>query len=216
VQLEPIVTRLALAGLGVEARVRWRFGPTPAFDQRDAAGPFTTLVAFMPGSITEEIARLVQRLPGLGAHFRYPPAQIHMTVRNLDGVQLTDLPKILSQAAPIKLRSERLRFTPQTLLLQLAPTDRALRRLRTRLDALPGAEPPRWHAPHSHSRTCCGGGVKSCKTSAATRGSACSVREIASSRLSPTLRAAQTWCEARRCEKPQEPQGKSSRLRYRP
>jgi hypothetical protein len=142
VQLETIVARLALAGVGVEARARWRFGLTPAFSQRDAAGPFTTLVAFMPRPVAEEIARSVQRLPGLGGHFRYPATQIHMTVRNLDGVDLAELPDILSQVPPITLRTARLRFTPETLLLQLAPTDRALRSLRTQLDELPGARPP--------------------------------------------------------------------------
>jgi 2'-5' RNA ligase len=117
-------------------------GPAPAFSQRDATGPFTTLVAFMPEGITDEIARLVQRLPDLGGHFRYPPAQIHMTVRNLDGVQPADLPNILSRVPPIKLRTARLCFTPETLLLQLAPIDRTLRSLRTQLDELPGARPP--------------------------------------------------------------------------
>lgn len=62
-------------------------------------------------------------------------------MRNLDGVELADLPNILSQVPPIKLRTARLRFTPETLLLQLVPTDRTLRSLRTRLDELPGARP---------------------------------------------------------------------------
>jgi hypothetical protein len=141
VRLESIVARLALAGVGVEARARWTFGLTPAFSQLGAPGPFTTLIAFMPGAVAEEMARSVQRLRGLGGHFRYPPTQIHMTVRNLDGVELGDLPNILSQVPPIKLRTARLHFTPETLLLQLAPTDRTLRSLRAQLDELPGARP---------------------------------------------------------------------------
>jgi hypothetical protein len=147
VQLETIIARLALAGIGVEARARWRFGRPPAFDQRDAVGPFTTLVVFMAAPISEEIASLAEGLPGLRAHFRYPPAQIHMTVRNLDGVALAGLPSLLSQATAIKLRIARLHFTPKTLLLQLAPSDRALRDLRNQLDELPGAAAPAWARP---------------------------------------------------------------------
>jgi hypothetical protein len=120
------------------------FGRVPAFSQRDAAGPFITLVAFLPGSVTEEIASLVERLPGLGDHFRYPPTQIHMTVRNLDGVELADLSSVLSQAPPIELRTARLHFTHETLLLQLVPTNRTLPSLRAQLDELPGARPLAW------------------------------------------------------------------------
>ena len=140
-QLKTTVARLALLGVAVEARARWRLGPAPAFSERDASGPFTTLVAFMPRPVAEEISRLVQQLPGLEGHFRYPPAQIHMTVRNLDGVELGELPNVLSQVPPIKLRTARLHFTPETLLLQLAPSDRTLRSLRAQLDELPGARP---------------------------------------------------------------------------
>lgn len=140
-QLETVLARLALAGVGVEARARWRFGVTPAFSRRDAVGPFVTLVAFMPGPVAEEIARSVRRLPGLGGHFRYPPAQIHMTVRNLDGVELADLPDILSGVPAIELRTAGLCFTRETLLVRFVPTDRTLRGLRSELDGLPGAGP---------------------------------------------------------------------------
>lgn len=51
--------------------------------------------------------------------WRWPAS---VTVRNLDGVEFADLPNILSQAPPVKLRTARLRFTPETLLLQLVAT----------------------------------------------------------------------------------------------
>jgi hypothetical protein len=130
-----------MTGVGVQARARWRLGLTPAFSQQDAAGPFTTLVAFMPGPLAEEIASSVRRLPGVEGHIHYPPAQIHMTVRNLDGVELAELPDILSQAPALELRTGRLCFTPATLLLELVPTEPTLRIIRSKLDELSGASP---------------------------------------------------------------------------
>lgn len=134
---------MAFVGAEVNARSRWRLGWTPTFDSRRSAGPFTTLVAFLPEPFAAELADSVVALPALAAHFCYPAGQLHVTIRNLDSADLAALPKLLDGLQPIGLRADRLRFTPHTLLLQLVAADPALRGLRARLDDLPGAQPRR-------------------------------------------------------------------------
>jgi hypothetical protein len=138
-----LIARLASAGSDLDARVGWRLGRVPSFDARRAAGPFTTLVAFLPEPVAGELADMVAGLPALAAHFRYPPGQLHVTIRNLDGAALATLPQLLDGLQPISLRADRLGFTRQTLLLRMTTADTTLRRLRTRLDELPGAQPSR-------------------------------------------------------------------------
>jgi hypothetical protein len=133
------MARMSFAGAEISARGRWHFGRTPRFDARRPAGPFTTLVGFLPESFAVELAESVATLPALGAHFRYPSGQLHVTIRNLDGVDLVTLPRLLERLQPIGLRADRLGFTPQTLLLRLVTADPTLGRLRTQLDDLPGA-----------------------------------------------------------------------------
>ncbi len=130
---------MSFAGAEISARARWRFGRTPTFDARRPTGPFTTLVGFLPESFAVELAESVATLPALCAHFRYPSVQLHVTIRNLDGVDLVTLPRLLERLQPIGLRADRLGFTPQTLLLRLVMADPTLGRLRTQLDDLPGA-----------------------------------------------------------------------------
>jgi hypothetical protein len=133
------MARLSFAGAEVSARSRWRLGRTPTFDARRPVGPFTTLVGFLPEPFAAELADSVAALPALSAHFRYPAGQLHVTIRNLDNVDLAALPRLLDGLQPIGLRADRLGFTPQTLLLRLVTADRTLRDLRTRLEHLPGA-----------------------------------------------------------------------------
>jgi len=77
-------------------------------------------------------------MPGLAAHYRYTPAQLHMTVRNLDGAELADVTGLLSGLKSIRLNVDGLSFTRSTLLLRLLSPDRRLGELRAALDALPG------------------------------------------------------------------------------
>jgi hypothetical protein len=99
-----------------------------------------TLVAFLPPAFATQLADVVGALPALSEHYRYPSTQLHMTIRNLDGADLTRLPALLADQQPIRLQTAALGFTRETLLLQLRPADStlALRRLRTQLDGLPG------------------------------------------------------------------------------
>lgn len=135
-----LIARSSFAGAEFSARVRWRLGRTPAFDAKRPAGPFTTLVGFLPESFAAELAESVAALPALDTHFRYPSDQLHVTIRNLDGADLGALPQLLERIQPISLRADRLGFTPQTLLLRLLTPDRDLGDLRRRLDQLPRAE----------------------------------------------------------------------------
>ena len=138
-----VVARLAFAYAELDARIRWRSHQTPTFDAQLAAGPFTTLVAFLPQSFAAELAASVAALPALAEHFRYPPAQLHMTVRNLDGADLASLPVLLNGLQPISLCAGGLGFTRETLLLRLLTVNSTLRCLRMRLDGLPGMRPAR-------------------------------------------------------------------------
>jgi hypothetical protein len=133
-----IPARLMFAFAEAQARMRWRLGQAPAFDAELPAGPFTTLVGFLPQSFAAELAGHVVALPALAGHFSYPPSQMHVTVRNLDGAELSDLPALLRGLPSICLRGEAFGFTRETLLLRVSQENCDLRRLRQRLDDLPG------------------------------------------------------------------------------
>jgi hypothetical protein len=75
-----IRVRLAFATAEADAKIRWRFGRVPTFDERLAPGPFTTLVGYLPQTFAAELAEVVAALPALAEHFRYPAAQLHVTV----------------------------------------------------------------------------------------------------------------------------------------
>jgi hypothetical protein len=61
-----------------------------------------------------------------------------VTVRNLDGSDLADLPVLLDGLPPIRFHSDGFGYTRETLLLRAIPVDGTLHRLRKRLDDLPG------------------------------------------------------------------------------
>ena len=133
--------RAIYSAIEADARVRWWLRETPSFDPLAAVGPFTTLVAFLPSAFATRLTEVLGTLDGVAAHYRYAPAQLHLTIRNLDGVDLSTLAAPLADCRPLVLRGGRLGFTRETLLQRLS-ADVALRRLREGLDLLPGARAP--------------------------------------------------------------------------
>jgi hypothetical protein len=127
-------------GLQVDARIRWRLHGAPTFDAAIPTGPFTTLVAFLPHTFASQLVETVGELPALGGHYRYTPAQLHVTIRNLDGVERDELPALLAGQQPIRVKAGGLGFTRETLLLRLLAADPNCRRLRAQLDHLPGMQ----------------------------------------------------------------------------
>lgn len=139
----PIPNRSVFAALEASARIRWRLHGPPSFDETAPAGPFTTLVAFLPHAFAAQLLDVIGALPALAGHYRYQPTQLHVTIRNLDGADLERLTALLAGQQPICLKADGLGFTQETLLLRLLATDPNLRSLRTRLDGLPGMQPGR-------------------------------------------------------------------------
>jgi len=135
-----LLDRPVFAALEANARIRWRLNGSPFFDPALPTGPFTTLVAFLPQAFAVQLVENVGALPGLAGHYRYTPAQLHVTIRNLDDTDLGRLPALLAAQHPIRLTTAGLGFTRETLLLRLLPVDANLRRLRTQLDDLPGMQ----------------------------------------------------------------------------
>lgn len=139
--------RVRFAALEADARIRWRLRGPPAFDAGAQTGPFTTLVAYLPEAFAARVAHILSALPGLHEHYRYPPGQLHVTIRNLDGIDLARLPELLAGQPPIPLHVSGLGFTRQTLLLRFVAPEPELGRLRSQLERLPGmqsqAQPPR-------------------------------------------------------------------------
>jgi len=133
-----LIARFAFAAADADAGIRWSLRQAPVFDARLRVGPFTTLVGFLPPAFAATLAESVAALPALAEHFRYPLAQLHVTVRNLDGVDLAGLPALLEGLQPIPFRADGFRFSRETLLLRVLPADPTLRCIRRRLDELPG------------------------------------------------------------------------------
>jgi hypothetical protein len=133
--------RLAFALAEADAKLRWRLGRVPRFDPQLAAGPFMTLVGYLPQNFATELAEFVAVLPAIGDHFRYPAGQLHVTIRNLDGADLAGLPVLLDGLPPIRLRGDGFGFTGETLLLRAIPADDILLSLRRELDGFPGVRP---------------------------------------------------------------------------
>ncbi len=133
--------RAVFSAIEADARLRWWLRETPRFDPRAAVGPFTTLVAFLPAAFAARLTEVVGTLEEVAGHYRYAPAQLHVTIRNLDGVDHSTLAALLVGRGPLLLHGGRLGFTRETLLLTLS-ADVALRRLRAEIDRLPGARAP--------------------------------------------------------------------------
>jgi len=139
----PVLARSAFVGLEVDARIRWRLHGPPSFDETAPAGPFTTLVAFLPQAFAAQLLDLIGALPALAGHYRYQPAQLHVTIRNLDDADLDELPALLAGQRSIRFKTDGLGFTRETLLLRLLAADSNLKRLRIQLNGLPGMQPGR-------------------------------------------------------------------------
>jgi hypothetical protein len=131
-----VLARSAFVGLEVDARIRWRLHGPPNFDETAPAGPFMTLVAFLPQAFAAQLLDLIGALPALAGHYRYQPAQLHVTIRNLDGADLDELPALLAGQRSIRFKTDGLGFTRETLLLRLLAADPNLKRLRIQLDGL--------------------------------------------------------------------------------
>ena len=111
-----VLARSAFVGLEVDARLRWRLHGPPSFDPAPPTGPFTTLVAFLPQAFAAQLVETIGALPALNDHYRYTPEQLHVTIRNLDGADLEQLPALLDGQQPIRLKADGLGFTRETLL----------------------------------------------------------------------------------------------------
>jgi hypothetical protein len=133
-----VVARSGFAVVEADARIRWRLRGAPTFDAAVPTGPFTTLVAFLPPPFAARLVDAIGALSALSGHYRYPPMQLHVTIRNLDGADLARLPALLASQQSIRLKVDGLGFTRETLLLRLLIPDPVLRRLRMQLDGLPG------------------------------------------------------------------------------
>jgi hypothetical protein len=136
-----LAARVRFAALQADARLQWRLHGSPVFDADAPTGPFRTLVAYLPGSFAHRVGETIISLSGLHEHYRYPPGQLHVTIRNLDGADLATLPELLAGQPPIRLHVSGLGFTRETLLLRFVADGPQLRSLRSQLERLPGTQP---------------------------------------------------------------------------
>ena len=126
--------RFAFYLVELDARLGWTLGRRARFDTTDPGGPYTSLVAYLPDPLASELAEVAASLPGSEGHFRYPPEQLHVTVRSFGGA--TDIPNLarpLHGLPPIALTPAGLGFTRDTVQLRLLPGNVSLREARRRI-----------------------------------------------------------------------------------
>jgi hypothetical protein len=100
----------------------------------DPGGPYTTLMAYLPDELAGELSQMAAELPGCEGHYRYPPEQLHVTVRSFGGAtQLPDLAPAVQGVPPIALKGAGLGLTRDTVQLRLLPDNSSLGELRRRL-----------------------------------------------------------------------------------
>jgi hypothetical protein len=126
--------RFAFFLVELDARLGWAAGRRPRFDTADPGGPYTTLMAYLPEDLAGELSELVAELPGHEGHYRYPPGQLHVTVRSFGAAtDLPDLGPALEGLPPIALTGGGLGLTRDTVQLRLLPASSTLGELRRRL-----------------------------------------------------------------------------------
>lgn len=103
-----------------------------------------TAVARIPAQQADDVARALAPLRAAGpAHYFYPPETLHLTIRNLDGLDAAALDTaagVLSATPAFELELLGLNVSSHTVFVQALPRDDTLRSLRRRLDDL--AHPP--------------------------------------------------------------------------
>lgn len=104
------------------------------------------VVARLPIAIADVLAEAARGLATPPGSYLYPPATIHFTVRNLDGLADADVAAAAAVAAGtgFDVAARGLGLSPATVFVQLFPDGDALRSLRSRLDEL---GPPRRRPP---------------------------------------------------------------------
>jgi hypothetical protein len=126
--------RFAFFLVELDARVGWRLGRRPRFELAEPGGPYTSLVAYLPEPLASELADVAASLPGSEGHFRYPPGQLHVTVRSFGAATtLPSLEPALRGVPPIALTGAGLGLTRDTVQLRLLPENSSLRDARHQL-----------------------------------------------------------------------------------
>jgi len=126
--------RFAFLMVELDARLGWAMGRRPRFDLSAPGGPYTTLMAYLPEELAAELAQVAASLPGTQGHYRYPPEQLHATVRSFgDAGDLPDIGPAIAGLPPIVLTGAGLGLTRETVQLRLLPGNDTLGELRRRL-----------------------------------------------------------------------------------
>jgi 2'-5' RNA ligase len=106
-----------------------------------------TAVSRVPAQQADDIARALEPLRASGqGHYFYPPETIHLTIRNLDGLDaeaLDTAATVLSAAPAFELELRGLNVSSHTVFVQALPRDDTLRSLRRRLDDVVHKSPRR-------------------------------------------------------------------------
>jgi hypothetical protein len=130
----------------LDARLGWAMGRRPRFELSAPGGPYTTLMAYLPEELAAELAQVAASLPGTQGHNRYPPEQLHATVRSFgDTTDLPDIGPAIAGLPPIVLTGAGLGLTRETVQLRHLPGNDTLGELRRRVARPRGApsRPPR-------------------------------------------------------------------------
>jgi 2'-5' RNA ligase len=104
-----------------------------------------TAVSRVSAQQADAVARALEPLRATGPeHYFYPPETLHLTIRNLDGLDAAALDtagEVLSAAPAFELELRGLNVSSHTVFVQALPRDDTLRSLRRRLDHLAHTSP---------------------------------------------------------------------------
>jgi 2'-5' RNA ligase len=122
---------------------RRAFTPPPC---GPAAALHLTTVARLPAEVVAALAPVLERLRAAGpAHYWYPPGTVHLTVHNLDGLDLDGdagaaalpaLRALVGAHPPFRVAARGLGVSAGTVFAQVLPCDATLRALRADLRLL--------------------------------------------------------------------------------
>jgi 2'-5' RNA ligase len=122
---------------------RRAFTPPPC---GPAAALHLTTVARLPAEVVAALAPVLERLRAAGpAHCWYPPGTVHLTVHNLDGLDLdgdagaaalAELRALVGAHPPFRVAARGLGVSAGTVFAQVLPCDPTLRALRADLRLL--------------------------------------------------------------------------------
>jgi len=108
-------------------------------------GFHVTAVSRVPLQQAEAVVRAIEPLRANGPeHYVYPPETLHLTIRNLDGLDAAGLDAaaaVLSAAPAFELELRGLNVSSDTVFVQALSRDHTLRSLRRRLDDLVRTSP---------------------------------------------------------------------------